>query len=329
MDEGAADAAAAWFVRLEGHEVAADDWLQFEQWLQAAPTHARAYEQLERLSAELAAMSGELAAALDAPRAAPRRVPAQRRGDPHRMGVPRRAWLAGGGAAIAASLAAVMVLQSQQIAQAPTVYQAAAGQTRTVRLVDGTQVRLNAASTLSVSFAADARRVKLADAEAAFDVTHETKRPFLISVGDSHLRVVGTEFNLRHRGGTTELTVRRGVVEVRAASGSSQPYRIAAGQRYVRQDGAETAAITPVDPDDAFAWTRGQLVYSDRPMSEVAADLSRRFGAPVSVADARTGQIRFTGVLVTDNETSVLRRLESFAPVRAVRTADGVVLKGR
>lgn len=326
MDEGVAEAAASWFVRLEGDAASADDWAKFERWLQAAPAHMRAFERLERLSAELDAMSGDLAAALEAPRAAPRRD----RGDPRRTAIPRRAWLAGGGAAIAASFAAFVVLQSQQTAEAPaTVYRAAPGQTRIVRLADGTLVRLNAASTLSVSFARDARRVTLADAEAAFDVTHDPKRPFLIAVGDSQVRVVGTEFNLRHRGGSTELTVRRGVVEVRPSSAASQPYRVAAGQRYARQDGSATAAITPVDPDDAFAWTQGQLVYRDRPLSEVAADLSRRFGAPVSVADAKTAQIRFTGVLVTDNQAAVLRRLESFAPVKAVRTADGVVLKGR
>jgi len=140
---------------------------------------------------------------------------------------------------------------------------------------------------------------------------------------------VGTEFNLRHRDGATELTVRRGVVEVRPGSGAAQPIKVAMGWKYSRRDGAAAAAVTPVDADDAFAWTQGQLVYRDRPLGEVAADLTRRFGAPVTVADRRTAELRFTGVLVTDNQAAVLRRLEGFAPVTAVRTADGVVLKGR
>ncbi|MDB5476703.1 MAG: anti-FecI sigma factor, FecR, partial [Phenylobacterium sp.] len=245
-----------------------------------------------------------------------------------RQPVTRRGWLAAG-AAIAASLAvAVVFLAERPVSEAPaTVYRAAPGQTLTVRLADGTQVRLNAASTLKVRFGSDARRVELADAEAAFDVTHDARRPFLISVGDSQVRVVGTEFNIRHRGDRTELTVRRGVVEVRPGGEGATPVRLAAGQQFAHQDGARSAAVAPVDPSDAFAWTQGQLIYRDRPLSEVAADLSRRFGRPVSTADARTGALRFTGVLVTDSEPAVIRRLESFAPVKAERAGDAIVLR--
>ena len=325
MSRDVADAAAAWFVRLEGETATADDWLAFEHWLLASAAHMAAFERLERLSAELNAMSGGLAAALETPMPAPRRT----RATPGAAAAPRLAWFAAGGAAIAACLAAALVMVAQpQLAQMPaTTYRAAPGQTRTVRLADGTQLRMNASSTLSVSFAADARRVILADAEATFDVTHDPKRPFLIAVGDTQVRVVGTEFNLRHRGGSTELTVRRGVVEVRPAAG--QAIKVAAGHRFERRDGSSTAALTPADADEAFAWTQGQLVYRDRPLADVAADLSRRFGAPVLIADRRTGELRFTGVLVTDNEAAVLRRLENFAPVKAIRTTDGVVLKGR
>jgi transmembrane sensor len=206
-------------------------------------------------------------------------------------------------------------------------YSAPPGATRAIRLADGTQVRLNAASTLRVSLGAEARRVALGDGEAAFDVTHDPRRPFLIRVGDSQVRVVGTEFDLRHRSGETELTVRRGVVEVRPGEGAAQPVRVVAGEQLAHRDGAATTRVEAVDPDEAFAWTEGQLIYRDRPLSEVAADLSRRFGRPVMMADARTGEIRFTGVLVTDSEAAVIRRLESFAPVKAEQTPEGIVLR--
>jgi transmembrane sensor len=321
-DDGVAEAAAAWFVRLQGAEAAADDWQAFEAWLQASPAHAAAYERIERLWVELDEQAPALAAALDAPQPAPRR-PGSRRSV-----VRRRSWLVAGGA-IAASLAvAVFVAERPGPAAPTTVYAVGPGQTREVQLADGTQVRLNAVSSLKVRFERDARRVELADAEATFDVTHDPQRPFLIAVGDSQVRVVGTEFDLRHRAGATELTVRRGVVEVRPGSGA-EVVKVAAGQQLAHQDGGKTAVVTPVNADDAFAWTQGQLIYRDRPLSEVAADLTRRFGRPVSIADAGTGAIRFTGVLVTDNEPAVLRRLESFAPVRAEQTPQGVLLRRR
>jgi transmembrane sensor len=209
-------------------------------------------------------------------------------------------------------------------------YRTAAGEVRDLLLADGTRIKLNGASSLSVDLGRDARRVEMADAEATFDVAHDPRRPFLIAVGDRQIRVVGTEFNLSHHQGQTALTVRRGVVEVRPArSPSATPTRLTAGQQLRHRDGAGASQISNVEPDNAFAWTQGQLVYRDAPLSQVAADLSRRFPRPVRPADPATGALRFTGVLVIDNQAAVLNRLEAYAPVRAEPVRGAILLRRR
>jgi transmembrane sensor len=209
-------------------------------------------------------------------------------------------------------------------------YETPAGQTRQIILADGTHIQLNADSKITVSLGRDARRVQMADAEAVFDVAHDPSRPFLISVGDRQVRVVGTEFNLRHRADVVDLTVRRGVVEVRPADAlQAQPVRVSVGQELTHMSGQEGQVIKTSSLDQAFAWTNGQLIYRDQPISDVASDLSRRFGAPVRTADPETAALRFSGVLVTDNEPAVLRRLEAYAPVRAQHVGDTVVLHRR
>src|SRR5204862_4014535 len=127
-----------------------------------------------------------------------------------------------------------------------------------------------------------ARRVRMADAEAVFDVTHDARRPFLVAVGDRQVRVVGTQFNLRHRDGRVALTVSRGTVEVRPAGApDAQATRVTVGQQLTHADGERAETLAAAEPDAAFAWTNGQLIYRDRPLSEVAGDLTRRFGVPV------------------------------------------------
>src|SRR5204863_2251084 len=167
-----------------------------------------------------------------------------------------------------------------------TTYATAPGETRQVILADGSHVRLNAGSRLEVRLGRRARRVEMADGEAVFDVTHDPGRPFLIDTGDREVRVVGTQFDLRQRGDAFALTVRRGLVEVRP-SGAPQapPTRVAAGQRLTHDRGAPAGQLSAAGGDDAFAWTRGQLVYTAAPLAEVAADLSRSLGRPVRVAD--------------------------------------------
>jgi transmembrane sensor len=326
-DDGrTAEAAARWFAHLQGDAATDGDWLAFERWLQAAPAHARAYERLEGLWVDLdyAPVSRDLGGRpllAAARRRLPTRAPAR---------APRRGLWVGAAAAIAASLAVVVGLGLQPGAVASQTYETPAGQTRDITLADGTHIRLNAASKITVSLGRDARRVQMADAEAAFDVAHDTRRPFLIAVGDRQVRVVGTEFNLRHRDDQVDLTVRRGIVEVRPADApQAAPTRVTVGQELTHTEGQAAQLLKVADPAQSFAWTNGQLIYKDQPLSDVAADLSRRFSVPVRTADARTAALRFSGVLVTDNEPDVLRRLTAYAPVRVERTADAIILHHR
>ena len=321
----AADEAATWFVRLQDEAAGGGDWLAFEAWLSADPAHADAYDRVERLWVALDDDGAAIDRALGPPAGARRPTGARR--PPVRTA--RRRWLA---AALAASVSvAVVAVGDWRSAPPPAVaYRTAAGEVRKIDLADGTHVTLNAASSLSVALARDARRVTMADAEAVFDVAHDPSRPFLIAVGDQQVRVVGTEFNLRRRDGQTALTVRRGVVEVRPAGApDAAPARLTVGQQLVHRDGTAISTVSVVEPDVAFAWTQRQLIYRDAALSDVAAELSRRFPVPVRVADAPTGRIRFTGVLVIDSEAAVLRRLEAYSGVTA-ETANGeVVLHSR
>jgi transmembrane sensor len=324
-DGRVAEEAARWFARLQGEAATGDDWLAFERWLQSSPAHAKAYDRLEGLWVDLdyAPVARDLGGRplLAARRRTPVRAVRRQLG--------RRAWLAAG-AAIAAGLAVAVGVGLWSPRVATQTYETAAGQTRDITLADGTHIRLNAASKIAVSLGRDARRVQMADAEAAFDVTHDAKRPFLIRVGDRQVRVVGTEFNLRHRADLLDLTVRRGTVEVRPADElEAQPTRVSVGQELTHVAGQVGSILKVADPDQAFAWTNGQLIYRDQPISDVAADLTRRFGKPVRIADARTAALRFSGVLVTDSEAAVLRRLEAYAPVRVERTSDAIILHHR
>jgi transmembrane sensor len=328
FDDGrVAEEAARWFARLQGEAATGDDWLAFERWLRSSPARAKAYEQLEGLWVDLdyAPVASELGGA-PLLAAARRRTPARRASQDQNR---RRAWL-GAGATIAASAIVAIGVGLRSPGATTATYRTAPGQTRQITLADGTHIRLNAASKITVSLDRDARRVRMADAEATFDVAHDAKRPFLIGAGDRQVRVVGTEFNLRQRANVFDLTVRRGVVEVRPVDApQAAPTRVTVGQELTHIPGQANEVPKASDPDQAFAWTTGQLIYRDQPLSDVAADLSRRFGAPVRIADARTAALRFSGVLVTDNEADVLRRIEAYAPVHAERAGDGIVLRRR
>jgi transmembrane sensor len=305
--------AADWLVRLQSGDAGDDDLAELTTWLEASPEHGRAYARAEALWAELDGLKGTA-------------VPAPARLPPRRF-----SWVPYAGAALAAGLAAVAVLAVQRPAppEPAQVYATAKGQSRALVLADGSKVQLNSGSEIRVRLGRRERSVELADGEAAFDVAHDTGRPFVVSAGDREVRVLGTEFDVLRYGGKLAVTVRRGVVEVRppAAGGASgDAVRLTPGQQLVHREGGDEATVQSVDPAIAFAWKSGDLVYRDQALGDVVADLNRYFAVPLRV-QGPAAELRFTGLLKLDEEDAVVRRLQAFLPIAVDRSPEAVTLR--
>ncbi len=318
--------AVAWLLRVDAPDAVEADWLALEAWLAAAPRHRAAFDRAERVAAELSLAAGDLLLALDARPVAP----AARRIKQRHAPAMRRFWRPVAGLAAAAA-AAVLFIAIRPPAPVPAeVYQTVKGQSRLLNLADGSRIHLNSGSRMMVRLEKGVRHVELAEGEAAFDVAHDPDRPFLIAAGERTIRVVGTEFDVLRHEGHLRVTVRRGVVSVQSPDGAPQvePILLRAGDQLDHRAGERAWVLQKVDPEVAFAWRRGDLVYRDQPLGEVVSDLNRYFTTPVAVT-AAAADLRFSGVLKIDTEEAVVRRLQAFLPIAADRTGEGVTLRMR
>ena len=327
--EAARSEAVGWLLRLEAPQAVEADWLAFHAWLEAAPEHRDAYEQVDRVSAEFAGAAPELLRALDnRSAAAPRRRGFGRQ--PQRF---FRAWPAATGFAATAAAAAVAVLVvglHPPLSVPAQVYQTAKGENRAVALADGSRINLNSASRIAVRLERGARYVDLSEGEAAFDVAKDPNRPFLIAAGDRSIRVVGTEFDVLRHDGRLRVTVRRGIVAVQApqAPAGAEPVLLRVGDQLDHQAGGPLSVVRHVDPNVAFAWRDGLLIYQDRPLAEVVGDLNRYFPTPIRV-DGPAAEQRFSGMLKLDAEEDVVRRLQGFLQLSVEHRSDGFTLRAR
>ena len=320
VEDARRGAAADWLVRLQAADLSETEALRFDSWLAVHPANAVAYDQVLSVTLELEAAAPRIARALQA--------------TPARRPTPvRRGWLVAGGLAAAATLAIAVMPFSALRPAATQTYVTAKGEHRTVRLADGSVLDLNAGSALSVTLARDARQVTLMQGEAVFDVAPDKARPFLIAAGDRTVRVVGTRFDVRRRDGQLSVTVERGLVEVRptegsATAGGSRAFRLHPGQRLDHAEGAPDVRVSAADPAQVFAWRTGRLIYRDQPLGDVIADLNQQFPRPIVLEDPALASTRVSGVLVLDDQAAVIRRLALLAPIKALPSARGVLLRG-
>lgn len=314
-NDARAGAAADWLVRLSAPGLDASTAAEFDAWV-SEPANGRAYDAALSVMLEIEAAAGRIVEAL-AETPAPRRAAL------------RRGWMVAGGLAAAAAVAVALTPLSV-FAPETLSFATAKGEHRTVTLADGSTVEMNAGSQLTAAFTHSARRVSLPQGEAVFDVTPDKARPFLIAVGDRTVRVVGTRFDVRHLGEDLSVTVERGVVEVRPADGvQGHVWRLHPGQRLDVIEGSPAAAVlSQADPQAVESWRTGRLIYRDRPLGDVVADLNQQFARPIEFEDPALAQIRVSGVLILDNEEAVTRRLALLAPVKALPSPRGVLLRG-
>jgi transmembrane sensor len=167
------------------------------------------------------------------------------------------------------------------------------GQRATIRLTDGTQVRLNVESRLTVlpSFGTDARDVRL-EGEAFFEVATDSTRPFTVHAQGADAQALGTAFDVNAYPGerVTRVMVTEGRVAMRPEeSGRTQEKAEdvvlkkqemgeihQSGQRVVRRG---------VDPTAHLAWIDGKLVFEDAPFEEVRRKLERWYGIEISLRE--------------------------------------------
>jgi transmembrane sensor len=302
--------AADWVARLGGQPGEAD-WLAFEAWLAGDVRRRAAYDEALALSLavehDAAALTEHLTEHL-----ADR--PARRSG----------ALWGAGLMAVAAGAVTFAALHPRPEPKA-AVYATAKGERRDIVLSDGTRIALSTDSRLSVTMHDDRRELTLASGEAAFQVAHDPRRPFVVHVGDRMLRDIGTEFDAVRRDGLISVTVREGMVALERPADSQRRLTLGPGSRAEHREGTEEVMVLAANADDAFSWRAGRLIYRDRPLSEVTADLSR-YGEDQVKAVGPAASLRFTGVLTIDSQSAMVQRLAGLLPVSASSGKDGAIL---
>lgn len=296
--------AAAWQVRLR--DASSADWEAFTAWLEADPAHGAAYDLVALADLELDGL----------PPAEPVRVietPAPRR-------IGRRSVFGWGGAAVAAALVGVITLN-----MGGSTYDVAtgAGERRVIALEDGSRIALNGGTRLVLD-RDDPRFARVEQGEALFTVVHDDARPFRVEAGEARLVDMGTVFNVVHDGGRTDVAVSEGAVRWHRGGARVD---LTAGMA-LSQRGTERPAVVRTELTAVGGWRAGRLSYSGARYDEVATDLSRNLGAPVSIgADAAAR--RFSGVIVIDRDAAVtMERVGALLELNARRTGDGWSLAG-
>ncbi|WNJ19696.1 FecR domain-containing protein [Pontibacter sp. G13] len=203
-------------------------------------------------------------------------------------------------------------------------YATSFGETRLIELPDGTEITLNAKSSLRFDAAltqADTREVWL-EGEGFFDVAHDPKHPFILHTSEGDVRVLGTSFNVFQRATQLQVTLVEGKVQLTLPDQSD--FLMAPGDQVAVRDGQ--ADQRQVETDFFTAWKTGQLVFKEVAIRDLIDRLAWEFDLKVSVERADVLNQRVNAVIPNPDPDALLKAIGEIYDLDIVQQAENTYL---
>ncbi|QDK82081.1 DUF4974 domain-containing protein [Spirosoma sp. KCTC 42546] len=187
------------------------------------------------------------------------------------------------------------------------------GETRQLTLPDGSQVTLNAHSTLRIprfGFGAKTRAVWLTG-EAAFSIQHTpSHQRFVVHTNRGvDVVVLGTEFNVYDRPGGTKVVLSKGAIQLTYASPTKpvRQLRLKPGDAVSVDSSGQLTQSHTTQPAISTAWRDHRFVFKSTTVREIAELLRDTYNLRVILKNKELGNRTVTGSFQANNADEFLQ----------------------
>ncbi|MDH7460291.1 DUF4974 domain-containing protein [Chitinophagaceae bacterium 26-R-25] len=189
-----------------------------------------------------------------------------------------------------------------------------------VTLPDGTQVWLNAASSIRypTKFIGDERRVEITG-EAYFEVARNKDMPFKINVdGKGEVEVLGTHFNVNAYTDEPQMntTLLEGSIRFTDLQHNKSAVIVPGEQVQLNDDGKMNVKKN-VDLESVIGWKNGSFNFSSQDIVTIMRQISRWYDV----------QVEYKGEISHETFTGIVSRYSDVSEVLSLMEAEGIKFK--
>lgn len=275
--------AAQWAVCLSENQVSAEQRADFEAWLAQDPRHPIAFEQINQLWQSV---------------------------------TPRKRHSYAGIKTLVSITLLLGGLYGLPLAEWFADERTGIGEVRRITLTDGSRITLDSDSAADIVFDQQQRRIILQRGRLLAEVVTDPSvnpRPFIVESRNGTARALGTQYIVEQTRHDSIVNVIESQVAVASRAHPHQSVALQAGQS-IRFD-SEYLHQPQASSIFSASWIQARLVYQDMPLNQVIADLARYRKGFLKIS-GEAGQLRFTGVLPTDDPEAALSILENALPIQ-------------
>jgi transmembrane sensor len=234
---------------------------------------------------------------------------------PVRRLFPTKWWL------LAASLAALITVSFYLFSHDKTnttTIQTTYGETRSLYLPDGSEVILNANSSINYGekwTVGEDRHVTL-KGEAYFIVNEQSttthRDRFIVHTPELNVEVLGTRFNVNTYRPKTQVVLQKGSVDiVTKINKEEKKYHLIPNQSAVFDKQNDVVNISKVNSEAFVSWKDKRFIFDQTPLSDVAIMLENTYGIKVIISDKELAAKQISGEIPTSERASLLLALST------------------
>jgi ferric-dicitrate binding protein FerR (iron transport regulator) len=183
-------------------------------------------------------------------------------------------------------------------------------------LPDGSNVWLNAGSSLRYPIHFKGERKVYLTGEGYFEVESDPSHPFFVAFGgDMQVKVTGTHFNISAYADNEhiEVVLREGKIDCFLPDGKMVP--LVPGKAVVFSRMTREVHVDKVNTDLKIAWKDGRLIFRNATIEEVVKSFSRWYNVDIVLHKQTTKEYKFRATFSTETITQALNYMALAAPL--------------
>lgn len=170
------------------------------------------------------------------------------------------------------------------------------GERKDINLPDGTVIILHSLSSISYpqDLKGDIRQIEL-KGEAYFDVAKDPLKPFVVTINNIEVKVLGTQFNIEAYENEENIitSLFEGSVSIHTSNGITQ--KLVPGDKAVyNKNSGEINTSYMDDINNQAYWIKGILSFDNKPLSDIFKTLAREKDVHFELQNPTVGKLRIT-----------------------------------
>lgn len=257
------------------------------------------------------------------------------------------AFLAGAAAIIAISGGIFHHVNTDTDVRAPSVRSFSYADADFYELEDGSTVDLNDGAEVTCKYTENRREFWIKSGEAYFTVAKDPDRPFDVYAGETKLRAIGTEFNVKYDGPSVEVLVTEGIVslsviEKKPNSGSNHsphtatiPKNLIQNQKAVvhRSDSVQNGyIIEEVDLEEVsqiLLWKPVTFTFDSTPLSDVVKSFNKHNEEQLVILDPKIESLKIVATFRSNKLDGFINLLQATSNINAEKKGDQILLSSK